>query len=87
MSLHDAIARAITQSTGDVFKISARRAVGGGSINTTEVLEGGGKKFFVKLNAAARLDMFEAEAEGITTDHIIAQVLRDVPRDAEMVAA
>src|SRR5947209_2122233 len=30
---------------------------------------------------------FEAEAEGITTDHIIAQVLRDVPRDAQMVAA
>jgi len=30
---------------------------------------------------------FEAEAEGITTDHIIAQVLRDVPKDAEMVAA
>jgi MoxR-like ATPase len=25
---------------------------------------------------------FEAEAEGITTDHVIAQVLRDVPRDA-----
>ena len=25
---------------------------------------------------------FEAEAEGITTDHIIAQVLQDVPRDA-----
>src|SRR5215472_10661172 len=25
---------------------------------------------------------FEAEAEGITTDHIVAQVLRDVPRDA-----
>jgi MoxR-like ATPase len=30
---------------------------------------------------------FEAEAEGITTDHIIAQVLRDVPRDAAVVAA
>jgi MoxR-like ATPase len=28
---------------------------------------------------------FEAEAEGITTDHIIAQVLRDVPRDAAAV--
>ena len=26
---------------------------------------------------------FEAEAEGITTDHIVAQVLRDVPRDAQ----
>ena len=25
---------------------------------------------------------FEAEAEGITTDHIVAQILRDVPRDA-----
>jgi MoxR-like ATPase len=30
---------------------------------------------------------FEAEAEGITTDHIIAQVMRDVPRDAQAVMA
>lgn len=30
---------------------------------------------------------FEAEAEGVTTDHIIAQVLRDVPRDAVAAAA
>ena len=30
---------------------------------------------------------FEAEAEGITTDHIIAQILKDVPRNAEAVAA
>ena len=30
---------------------------------------------------------FEAEAEGITTDHIIAQILRDVPRDAGLVNA
>jgi MoxR-like ATPase len=30
---------------------------------------------------------FEAEAEGITTDHIVAQVLRDVPRDAQAVLA
>ena len=29
---------------------------------------------------------FEAEAEGITTDHIIAQILRDVPRDAAAVS-
>jgi MoxR-like ATPase len=28
---------------------------------------------------------FEAEAEGITTDHVIAQVLQDVPRDAQAV--
>ena len=30
---------------------------------------------------------FEAEAEGITTDQVIAQVLQDVPRDAGLVAA
>lgn len=30
---------------------------------------------------------FEAEAEGITTDHVIAQILQDVPRDAGMVSA
>jgi MoxR-like ATPase len=29
---------------------------------------------------------FEAEAEGVTTDHIIGQVLRDVPRDAAAVS-
>ncbi len=30
---------------------------------------------------------FEAEAEGITTDHIIAQILKDVPRDVQVVIA
>jgi MoxR-like ATPase len=30
---------------------------------------------------------FEAEAEGITTDHIIGQVLREVPRDAHALAS
>src|SRR5580693_9047843 len=30
---------------------------------------------------------FEAEAEGITTDHIITQILKDVPRDASLAAA
>src|SRR5207244_13516887 len=29
---------------------------------------------------------FEAEAEGITTDHIIAQILQDVPKDGQAVA-
>ncbi len=29
---------------------------------------------------------FEAEAEGVTTDHIIAQVLKDVPRDVQAVS-
>jgi MoxR-like ATPase len=30
---------------------------------------------------------FEAEAEGVTTDHIIAQLLKDVPQDAAVLAA
>jgi MoxR-like ATPase len=30
---------------------------------------------------------FEAEAEGITTDHIIARILQEVPRDAQLVNA
>src|SRR5262245_33352912 len=30
---------------------------------------------------------FEAEAEGVTTDHIIAQILKDVPKNAEAVNA
>jgi MoxR-like ATPase len=29
---------------------------------------------------------FEAEAEGVTTDHVIAQILQDVPRDATVAA-
>ena len=29
---------------------------------------------------------FEAEAEGVTTDHIVSQILRDVPRDTQAIA-
>ena len=29
---------------------------------------------------------FEAEAEGVTTDHIIGQILKDVPRDVQAVS-
>jgi MoxR-like ATPase len=42
----------------------------------------------VQLLAALRHRLIlssEAEAEGITTDHIIAQVLQEVPRNAEAV--
>jgi protein-ribulosamine 3-kinase len=65
MSLQDAIARAITQATGEIFRPEGRRGVSGGDINTAEVLEGGGRRYFVKLNDAARLAMFEAESEGL----------------------
>jgi len=65
MTLHDAIAHAISAARGEVFNPDTRRAVGGGDINRTEVLEGGGRRYFVKLNDAARIDMFEAESAGL----------------------
>ncbi len=65
MSLQDAIARAITRATGEIFRPEDRRGVSGGDINTAEMLEGGGRRYFVKRNDAARLVMFEAESEGL----------------------
>ncbi len=66
MSVHDAIARAISAASGEVFSPDNRKGVGGGCINSAEVLEGGGRRYFVKLNDAARLEMFEAESEGLS---------------------
>jgi len=39
--------------------------VGGGCINAAIVLEGNGQRYFVKLNDAVRLAMFDAEAAGL----------------------
>ena len=63
--LLDAIAQAISQATGEAFKPQSRQGVGGGCINRTEILEGNGRRYFVKLNDSTRLSMFEAEAEGL----------------------
>ncbi len=65
MSLWNQIATRITDATGTTFRLSGTHSVGGGCINATEVLEGDGRRYFVKLNDAARLDMFEAEAAGL----------------------
>lgn len=61
-----AIARHISLASGQPFQIRSNRAVGGGCINSAGVLGDGTRRYFVKLNAAARLGMFEAEAEGLT---------------------
>jgi protein-ribulosamine 3-kinase len=66
MSLLDAIAHAISAARGVAFTPDRRSAVGGGCINTTEMLEGSGQRYFVKLNDAERLDMFAAESAGLT---------------------
>jgi fructosamine-3-kinase len=65
MPLQDAIAQAITQATGEPFRPENRWNVSGGDINTAEILEGDGRRYFVKSNDVARLAMFEAESEGL----------------------
>src|SRR4030067_3368616 len=65
-SVGNAMARHISDVTGAPFAARAQQAVGGGCINTATVLQDGTRRYFVKLNDAARVAMFEAEAEGLT---------------------
>ncbi|MCR4300813.1 MAG: fructosamine kinase family protein [Sulfuricaulis sp.] len=59
------IAQRVSEATGTPFVVKSHDAVGGGCINSATVLEDGRRRFFVKLNDAGRLAMFEAEAEGL----------------------
>jgi fructosamine-3-kinase len=59
------LARHIAAATGRPFTPAGTQAVGGGCINQSWVLEDRGRRYFVKLNDANRLAMFEAEAEGL----------------------
>lgn len=60
-----ALAAGIANTTGLPFEIASRTRVGGGCINECYRISGGARVFFVKLNAAARLAMFEAERDGL----------------------
>ncbi|MBI3778591.1 MAG: fructosamine kinase family protein [Gammaproteobacteria bacterium] len=59
------VAQHISEASGDSFVARSQRTVGGGCINRATVLDNGKRRYFVKLNDAARLSMFEAEAEGL----------------------
>ncbi|MCS6959335.1 MAG: fructosamine kinase family protein [Pseudanabaenaceae cyanobacterium SKYGB_i_bin29] len=50
---------------GEKMPTPQTRLVGGGSINQTYKLQLGGYVFFVKLNAASKMSMLEAEAEAL----------------------
>ena len=66
MSVWNTIADLIGQTRGQSFDIDQRSAVGGGCINSAYRLEGcDGSRYFVKLNRADKLAMFEAEADGL----------------------
>lgn len=59
------ISAGIASASGAHFAPETRTAVGGGCINQCYRVAGPGRAFFVKLNAADRRAMFEAEAAGL----------------------
>jgi protein-ribulosamine 3-kinase len=59
------IAEAISAASGEPFNLQRTDSIGGGCINSAYRLVGDRQSYFVKLNRAERLDMFEAEAEGL----------------------
>lgn len=60
------IEQQIATLTGKAFKVDQESSVSGGCINTAYKITGQDKReFFVKFNKADKLDMFEAEAEGL----------------------
>jgi fructosamine-3-kinase len=65
MTVWDRIANHIRATTGEGFQPRPPASLGGGCINTSVRLSDGRRSYFVKLNAAGRLGMFEAEAAGL----------------------
>jgi len=65
MVLSNAINQAISKATGIPFTPLKQRSVSGGCINQSYLLADNQRSFFVKLNDAKRLAMFEAETAGL----------------------
>ncbi|MCW8919703.1 MAG: fructosamine kinase family protein [Gammaproteobacteria bacterium] len=61
----EAIAETIRQHGGEPFVLRERHALGGGCINSAWRVADGGRQWFVKLNTGDKLDMFEAERDGL----------------------
>jgi len=61
----ESLEQSLSAATGEAFHVERSRPVGGGCINEAVVLEGCARRYFVKLNSAGRLPMFEAEADGL----------------------
>src|ERR1700704_6988204 len=59
---------ALQTSVSDVagsFRIERTTPVAGGCIHRCLLLEGGGRRYFAKINARSELDNFAAEADGL----------------------
>jgi len=66
VTLWPAIEASIREAAGNAFAMGNCEPVAGGSINEAWRVEGGGDRYFVKLNRADRAEMFTAESEGLT---------------------
>ncbi|TMH81651.1 MAG: fructosamine kinase family protein [Betaproteobacteria bacterium] len=59
---------ALQTSVSDVagsFRIERTTPVAGGCVHRSFILEGGGRKYFAKINERSQFDSFAAEAEGL----------------------
>ncbi len=65
MSLIQDIISRVEAHTGKAHELLGQQTVGGGCINQTQRIDTNQGAYFLKLNTADRLDMFEAEAEGL----------------------
>lgn len=65
MTFWTIIDHAISVAHGIPFQAQQRMALGGGCINQSYKLSADCQQYFVKLNTAANLEMFVAEAEGL----------------------
>ncbi len=59
------ISQAIAQATNTDFQIQDTRSVSGGCINQGYQVIGSSQQYFVKLNQAQKIEMFQAEALGL----------------------
>ena len=65
MSIWTTIATHITTTTGKPFQAASHQSISGGCINSAALVQDGERRFFVKLNRAAALEMFAAESAGL----------------------
>jgi len=74
------VAQAIAQATRSAFELADWRAASGGCINQSGTVIGrDDRRFFVKLNQAKLLPMFEAEADGLEALHAAAAIRVPMP--------
>jgi len=65
MPLRESLSAEIGRALARPFRTKSVHEAGGGCIHRALVLEGDGERWFVKLNSAEALPMFEAERDGL----------------------